>query len=94
MYEMSALHSNLSPHGLDAHEVEAAMRKPLVPERMPDDTKRSLSTAGMYIPCFRAIFLIQGSYQIGVTEWAAKNAIRSNSGEDFGNFKRCFPSKI
>jgi hypothetical protein len=41
--------------------------------------KRSLSTAGMYIPCFRAIFLIQGSYQIGVTEWAAKNAIPSNT---------------
>jgi homogentisate 1,2-dioxygenase len=38
-YEMSALHNNLSPHGLDVHEVEAAMRKPLVPERIPDDTK-------------------------------------------------------
>jgi homogentisate 1,2-dioxygenase len=39
MYGMSALHNNLSPHGLDAHEVEAAMRKPLVSERIPDDTK-------------------------------------------------------
>lgn len=53
--------------------------------------KRSLSTAGMYIPRFRAIFLIQGSYSIGVTEWAAKNAIPPNSGEYFWNFKRCFP---
>jgi homogentisate 1,2-dioxygenase len=42
MYGMYALHNNLSPHGLGAHEVEAAMRKPLVPERIPDDTKAFL----------------------------------------------------
>jgi homogentisate 1,2-dioxygenase len=42
MYGMYALHNNLSPHGLDAHEVEAAMRKPLVPERIPDDTQAFL----------------------------------------------------
>jgi hypothetical protein len=34
------------------------------------------------------------SYPIGITDWAAKNAIPSNNGEDFGNFKRYFPSKI
>ena len=39
MYGMSALHNNLSPHGIDAREVEVAMTKPLVPERISDDTK-------------------------------------------------------
>lgn len=42
MYGMSALHNNLSPHGLDAHEVEIAMTKRLAPERVPDDTKAFL----------------------------------------------------
>jgi homogentisate 1,2-dioxygenase len=42
MYGMYALHNNLSPHGLAAHEVEAAMRKPLVPQRIPNDTKAFL----------------------------------------------------
>jgi homogentisate 1,2-dioxygenase len=38
MYGMSSLHNSMSPHGLLAHEVEEAMRKPLAPERVPDDT--------------------------------------------------------
>jgi homogentisate 1,2-dioxygenase len=39
MYGMYALHNNLSPHGLDAQEVEVAVTKALRPERVPDDTK-------------------------------------------------------
>jgi homogentisate 1,2-dioxygenase len=42
MYGMYALHNNLSPHGLDAHEVAAATTKILRPERIPNDTKAFL----------------------------------------------------
>lgn len=38
MIGMSALNNPLSPHGLNAAEVEHAMTKPLRPERVPDDT--------------------------------------------------------
>ena len=38
MIGMSGLNNPLSPHGLSASEVEHAMTKPLLPERVPDNT--------------------------------------------------------
>ncbi|KAL4918300.1 RmlC-like cupin domain-containing protein [Aspergillus aurantiobrunneus] len=79
LYGMSGLNNVLSPHGLTAPETENAMKKILCPERVPDDTMA---------------ILVESCYPIGLTDWAYENAIKPNSGDDFGRFKRRFNPKI